>query len=209
MKTREGQLPLPGFNWKNSKAFGGAGKAKGNPRTARPVAVKRPMHLVLKSHWLKELQAKASSGPQKNSQTGFFFCGRDIERLCVQTGGQTLVKVKDIALGNDHIHLIIQPKSTKAYRAFIRALSGLIARRVMRAEKGRPAVGRARGLANFWEARPFTRILEGAREYLDLKNYLQKNRLDYRRFLLRSDSQLKTFLAAIRQMDTLQPLGFA
>lgn len=178
--------------WSRKLSFGGLQKAKGNPRGARPISTRSPMHLVLKSNW---------------AQGRYSFLGKmkALESLCRRIGSRTAVKLYDLAIAANHLHLIIRPKSIHAYRAFVRALSGLIPRLMMNAQRGRRLKDLLRRLRSeravqsrgefpvkslkarleelptsnsFWQARPFTRIVSWGKDYATLKNYLMKNRLD-------------------------------
>ncbi len=200
--ARSAQIPLPGFDWKKSQAFGGAGKAKGNPRTARPVAVKRPMHLVMKSAWIKPATSNAGG------VTSLILIAGQIEKIARDVGNKTLVQLRDIAVAHDHVHLVIQPKSIYAYRRFIRALSGILARTILNAQKGR-AWRKASSLKHFWQARPFTRIVEWGKDYVGIKNYLIKNRLDLLGMDRLSAHEMLQKIARLLKTQTLVPLGFA
>lgn len=163
------------------------------------------MHLILKSN--------LAHGP-------YSFLGKmkALESLTRRVSGRSGVKLYDLAIAGNHLHLIIRPKSPRAYRAFVRALSGLIPRLMMNVQRGRALrvvmarisedenvegrhlrvehassrrnVGVADGVeqqrlwcidsakTSFWQARPFTRIVSWGRDYVALKTYLIKNRLD-------------------------------
>lgn len=129
------------------------------------------MHLVLKSNW---------------AQGRYSFLGKmkALESLCRRVGSRAAVKLYDLAIAGNHLHLIIRPKSPRAYRAFVRALSGLVPRLMMNVQRGRSLRDLLRGISkmpatnSFWESRPFTRIVSWGRDYLVLRSYLMKNRLD-------------------------------
>ncbi len=200
--ARSVQIPLPGFDWKKSQAFGGAGKAKGNPRTARPIAVKRPMHLVMKSAWMK------LSTSNVGGVTSLILMASQIEKITRDVGNKTLVQLRDIAVAHDHVHLVIQPKSIYAYRRFIRALSGILARTILDAQKGR-AWRKASSLKHFWQARPFTRIVEWGKDYVGIKNYVMKNRLDLLGIDRLSAHEMLQKIAQLRAEQNLISLGFS
>jgi len=82
-----------------------------------------------------------------------------------------------VNVGN-HLHLVLRvdhrrlTTGRRAYRAFIRAVTGLIARHVLRAERG------AAKAVKFWQARPFTRLVSWGRDYVRLSGYyMAKNSL--------------------------------
>ncbi len=82
------------------------------------------------------------------------------------------VKVYRFANSGNHLHLVILPRSRPAFQAFIRAVSGLIARITLKVERGR-ALG-----IRFWDARPFTRILAWGRDFRRTSDYLLRNTLE-------------------------------
>lgn len=61
--------------------------------------------------------------------------------------------------------------------AFIRTISGLIARATLGTERGK-----AKGL-KFWDALPFSRILECGKDYRQACAYLRRNVLEARGFI--------------------------
>ena len=151
---------LPGFQALRQKAFGGS-LLKGNPRGARPLSFKRPLHLVLRS--------THAHGPNS------MLCARHekkvkdlVHRLARQKG----VRVYRFANSGNHLHLLIRARSGVAYKAYVRAFSGLIARLILGAERGR-----AKKL-HFWDARPFSRIVEWGREYSTVCEYVGQNTLE-------------------------------
>ncbi len=94
------------------------------------------------------------------------------------------IKIYQYVNVGNHIHLIIKLSRRHLYANFIRAVSGLIARHVMKKE---------RGLANainndsiietsahkkeiFWIARPFSRIISWGKDFLTVTRYMRKNK---------------------------------
>ena len=62
--------------------------------------------------------------------------------------------------------------SRRALNRFLRAVSGLIARFIMKAERGK-----ACGI-KFWDARPFTRIVIWGKAFKAAKEYVELNFLE-------------------------------
>jgi hypothetical protein len=151
---------LPGFARLDVKKFGGSA-LKGNAREQRPIAVKRPIHLVMKS---SRAQGERSFLSRKRA--------RRIEDLVHRQGALHGVRVYRFANSGNHLHLVIKPMSRRAFQTYIRAISGLIARITLGAEKGK-----AQGL-KFWDARPFTRIIEWGRDYKSVCDYVLQNTLE-------------------------------
>ena len=151
---------LPGFGQLGAKEFGGS-KLRGNAREQRPISVKRTLHLVMKS----SLARGESSFLSKKR-------ARRIEDLVHRQGKLCGVKVYRFANSGNHLHLVIKPVSRRAFQTYIRSISGLIARITLGAEKGK-----AQGL-KFWDARPFTRIVEWGRDYKNVCDYVLQNTLE-------------------------------
>ncbi|MBL7716105.1 MAG: transposase [Bdellovibrionales bacterium] len=151
---------LPDFEKLRIKDFGGSA-IKGNAREARPLSTRRPLHLVLRSSLAK---ADRSFLHQKHRKT--------INALIHDAGKKSGVRIYRFANSGNHLHLVILPTSRSAYLRFIRSLTGRIARRVLGAERGR-ALG-----VKFWDALPFTRILEWGRDYRVACSYLRQNVLE-------------------------------
>ena len=151
---------LPGFEKAGIKKFGGT-MLKGNAREQRPISVKRPIHLVMKSSLARGENSFLSKKRARRIQ--------DLVHLQGQLCG---VKVYRFANSGNHLHLVIKPVSKRAFQTYIRATSGLIARITLGAEKGK-----AKGL-KFWDARPFTRIVEWGQDYQNVCNYVLQNTLE-------------------------------
>ena len=154
------QFLFPEFERLKVKDFGGS-LVKGNPREQRPLSVKRPMHLVMRSSL-----ARGESSFLKTRYAGQI-------RLIIENSGRVAgVKIYRFANSGNHLHLIVMARSREAFKCFIRAISGLIARLVLGVERGK-----AMGI-KFWDARPFTRILEWGSDYRQACDYLLRNTLE-------------------------------
>ena len=157
---RDLQLAFLDFEREKLKDFGGT-TVKGHPRDRRPISIKRPMHLVMRS-----TLARGELSFLKRSR-------RNAIRALVERQARAKgVKLYRYANSGNHLHIIVLPRSREALHAFTRAISGLIARIVLGAEKGR-----ARNL-RFWDARPFTRLLEWGRDYKRACAYVLQNKLE-------------------------------
>jgi hypothetical protein len=157
---RSVQPLFPQFDGLNLRQFGGS-LLKGNPKHARPISTKRPLHLVMRSSL-----AKGSHSFLAGSRA------RRVHQIVHQTGAKLGVKVYRYANSGNHLHIIVLPRSRQAFHAYIRAISGLIARTTLGVERGKKL-----GL-KFWDARPFTRIVEWGRDYRRSCAYLMLNTLE-------------------------------
>jgi hypothetical protein len=157
--SRTKQLGFALLDNRNVKHFGGGHLKNSNPKGARPISTKRSMHLVLRA---------------TRARGEFSLLKRDtqLRRLISNQGKAFGVKVYRQANGGNHLHLVVLPRSRKAFHGFIRAISGLIARAVLGVERGH-----AKGL-KFWDQRPFTRIIEWGKDYASVAQYLAQNTLE-------------------------------
>src|SRR5258708_1940379 len=139
---RQKQTSLPGFSFPASPSFGGS-KQKGNPKTARTVDSKQALHIVMRS-------ALATR------ERSFLLKARRIEDILSKQAARFNVRLYNVANAGNHLHLLLKFHSRRGLRGFIRASTGLIARLVLDAERGR--AWRSSILKGFWGARPFSRI---------------------------------------------------
>lgn len=158
MKSAARNLEL--FKIRTTRQFGGS-LLKGHAKVRRPLATKNAIHLVLKSQLA--CGARSLLNPRNAAA---------VERIVRKHAGQSGVRVYHYVNVGNHLHLVIRLGRQTSYRRFIRSITGLIARQVLRAERGR-----ARGL-KFWQARPFTRIVSWGRDYVRLRGYMEKNRTE-------------------------------
>ena len=85
------------------------------------------------------------------------------------------VKIYSYSNNGNHLHLVIKLHSIALYRNFIRSVTGIIARIVLKAEK---ASGKLKPTEKFWQARPFTRVALWGKDYARLAKYLLLNNLE-------------------------------
>jgi REP element-mobilizing transposase RayT len=153
------QLGFEILNKKSAKNFGGAYLKNSNPKERRPLSTKKAMHLVVRS-----TMAKGPLSLLRNN--------KKISEILFKQAKDCGVKIYRFANAGNHLHLIILPASRTAFNRFIRSVTGLIARFVLRAQRGM-----AKGL-QFWDLRPFTRILEWGKDFNITRDYLLQNTLE-------------------------------
>jgi REP element-mobilizing transposase RayT len=213
------QLPLFDLG-PMKKAFGGSSLGKGNPREGRFVSTKDPMHLVLRS----------SLATGKRS---LLAQDRAIGRIVMAQAKRCGIKIHKWVNAGNHLHLLVQVPHRSRLNAFLRAVSGLVARVVLKAEKGRAFFGfeearkaareessrsetEARTPARFWDFRPFSRVVSWGRDFKQVQNYLQLNSVEIdlglgrkgARELLETERELKKRRAQAASLKLL-PLGFS
>ncbi len=151
------------FKDKIPKFFGGR-LLKGNAKRARPLSTKHAIHLVLKSDLARGSRS--------------FLGGKNVKRIDAIVRAQAKkagVRIYHFVNVGNHIHLVIRLHSRRSYALFIRPVTGLIARQVLGAERNSPQIGSLSG-NKFWQARPFTRLVNWGRDYDRIKGYMEKNR---------------------------------
>lgn len=111
----------------------------------RPLARNTPIHLVLKA----ERDFGANRG----------LVLLEAERLA----NRFKLELLDNAVSLDHLHLVISTPGRREFNAFLRSLTGLLARRM------------GKGI---WKALPFTRVAGWGRELRVLNDYCWRNRVE-------------------------------
>jgi len=130
-------------------------------RGKRPISTQRPMHLVMRS----TLACGERSFLKKSN-------ARQIDSLVRKLAKEKGVKLYRFANSGNHLHFLLLPSSRAAFRVYIRAITGVIARISLGVERGK-----AKGL-KFWDARPFTRIVEWGRDFRGMCDYVLQNTLE-------------------------------
>jgi REP element-mobilizing transposase RayT len=150
---------------KPKDSFGGAA-LKGNPRSARPLDSKLPVHLTLRAK-KSVLRLPKTFGL--------------VENLIDQISKKYGVKIFKRANVGNHLHLVIQVK-TALWARFIRELTGRIAQII-----------KELGLAvesGFWLYRPHTRIVRSWKKaFQTALAYVELNRLEAEGFINRKETK--------------------
>lgn len=152
------QLSL--FEKTSGRTDHGGDSRRGKRKVARPLATKKPMHLVLRS---SRAVGEWSFLRRKNRAA--------IKALLEGLARRYGVKVMAFENVGNHLHLLVRGKSRPLLRSFLRTLPAKIAFAVTSAKKGNP-VGR------FFEQIVFTRVVEWGRDISRLKRYFFKNQLE-------------------------------
>jgi REP element-mobilizing transposase RayT len=174
MARRSPQLEfaVPGFV-KPRDAFGGS-LLKGNPRSARPLESKLPIHLTLRARRSVLRLPKSYA---------------IVEALIEKTTKKYGVKKFEHANVGNHLHILLQI-NTWLWPKFIRELTGRIAQTL--GEKGIKIEG------GLWLYRPHTRIVRSWRlAFRSAKAYVQLNQLEAEGHLSRAEIKSLKELRAI------------
>jgi len=133
---------------------------QGRRKLERPVSVRRPMHVVLRSE-------RARGGwSMKKHQTKI----REALRACVSRSG---VRVYDFANVGSHLHLLVRARRRDAFQRFLRTFAGIVARIVTGARRGQPLRG-----GPFWSGLAWSRVVAWGRDYWGLRHYIFRNRIE-------------------------------
>lgn len=127
----------------NAPLHHGGELARGRRKSSRPLTSRKPLHLVLKARFPLRRHRSLISGEAH----------RLAEKFCC--------RIYDIAVASDHVHLVLKISGRKEYCAFIRSLTGLLARKIKR---------------RLFLLMPFTRIANWGKDFARLKGYLRQNR---------------------------------
>jgi hypothetical protein len=140
------------------QAFGGP-LLKGHARQARPFSKRLPMLFVMKS------------APKAHGRYDLLRYQRLIQKVLGRLARKMRIQVIAYSqLNGRHIHFVIQSPSREAQANFLRALSGLVARAVWSAERGRPA----KNVKNFWAQRPYSQLLSPGPELSLWKRFIHR-----------------------------------
>lgn len=177
---------------KEKSAYGGdllktrAGRLRG-----RPLSTKATMHLVLRS-------SKAKGDWSFRKRRNATCINRIIDKFSVAYG----VRVISMANVGNHLHLQIKLSNRFGYAPFIRAVTAAIAMAITGRNRWSIAnyAGNEEDLnadpmpetssslhrlsakvgkrEKFWDCRPFTRVVEGLKAVLTLRDYIRINQLE-------------------------------
>ena len=122
--TPSTQAPLPGLEFKKQLSFGGSLLKLSHAKTARPLSSKQALHVVLRSDF-----AQGDRSLLKHE--------RVIRNTLLKQGRRHGVKVYRVANAGNHLHLLVRFTKRRGLQNFLRGSCGLIARKVLGAERGR------------------------------------------------------------------------
>lgn len=162
---RRSRLPkqaLLSNTFKSVKEFGGAHLKKSHAKKARPIAIKKTMHLTLRSS-----KARGEYSLRLNKDRI-----RRIEKV-VRTQAQRFdVDIYRYANVGNHLHLLIKANYRQGFISFLRTISGIISRIALSAERGRAILDAS---TQFWDQRPWTKILLTWTDFKNVKKYVEQN----------------------------------
>jgi REP element-mobilizing transposase RayT len=135
---------------------------KGRSRP-RPLSTQASMHLVLRSTKATGLW----SFLHKNNQA-------KVRAILQKFSQKYAVKILSFANVGNHLHLQIKIANRFAYKAFIRATTSAIAMSVTGWSRWTKTIDGER----FWTERPFTQIVTSFKYSLNLRDYIEINKIE-------------------------------
>lgn len=159
--SKKSQLKL--FSGMKTAYGGELLKTRKGRQGPRPLATRNSMHLVLRS-------TKARGPWSFRSPRNAAKIKAIIRKFSERYG----VRIHSMANAGNHLHLHVQFASRYTYRPFIRAVTSAIAMTITGWSRWRKAPQSVR----FWDARPFSRVVQGFGDFLRLKNYVKINQVE-------------------------------
>ena len=146
---------------KYKSAYGGEDREKRAQRSRpRPLATRSTMHLVLRSSLAKK-------------DWSFLKKKCEIQEIAEKFARTHFVKIISMANVGNHLHFQIQLHSRHTYKKFIRAFTGAIMMEITGFSRWKKTT-----IKKFWDYRPFTRIVQGYKDFLNLRDYIGINQLE-------------------------------
>jgi hypothetical protein len=167
MPNRMWQNPVTPVGVRSDRVFGGD-LQRGKRKRARPISRKHHMHLVLRS---RLAIGRRSFLHPKNRDP--------IERILQLHAKGFGVKLRSIENQGRTLHLVLKASHRRGLAAFLRTVTGLIARKIMGTERGRPLA------ESFWDGRPFSRVVRLGGELVALLRRLGEGQVPPLGFIYR------------------------
>ena len=133
---------------------------QGLRKESRPFDPRRPLHLTLRSE-----RAKGDWSLLDHKHD------RRIRHLVYRFAEKNRVKIYKYANSGNHLHLLVQAKQHQDFKNFLKTISGLIARTVTGARKGKP-------VGKFWDALAWTRIVNWGHDFKRVVDYVLMNEME-------------------------------
>ncbi|MEO5667476.1 MAG: hypothetical protein ABIR96_05415 [Bdellovibrionota bacterium] len=183
------QAALPGLEFKKQLSFGGSLLKSSHAKISRPLSSKQALHIVLRSDGAKNDRSMLRHE-------------RVIKNTLIKLGRKHGVKIYRVANAGNHLHLLVRFTQRRGLQNFLRGSCGLIARKMLGAERGRakkwdtylkPGVENSKATPrdrptlpvreSFWSQRPFTRIVSWGQDFNSVLAYVKLNTLEALGFL--------------------------
>lgn len=138
-------------------------------RRIRPLSSKESIHLVFKAR-KSVLKQKSLRSPKT-----YVIAQKVIQRYAKRF----FVKIEQISIQNDHIHLLIRCSRRSLFHYFFRVVAGQIAQTLQKKDLlSIPVTGTPSAGTKLWIYRPFTRVVRSYRAYRIAVAYIKLNELE-------------------------------
>lgn len=154
----------------NQLSYGGELRKKKAGRGARPISTKQPIHVVFK---INRLRLRHRS---LRSFQSFKLLHVLIEKYSKHFG----IKIEQLSIQFDHIHLLIRSTRRRPVHHFFRVLAGQIAQTFEKEGMLKMVTDTLSAGAGLWRHRPFSRVVVGLKGYRIIRNYIQLNEKEAR-----------------------------
>lgn len=161
------QISLFKTDWKHQYSHGGLLRQRRKGRGTRPLSCKEPLHVVFKIHQ-KQLRQLSLRSPQTFG----------LINLIIQTyATRFFIKIEQISIQNDHVHLLIRTSRRSLFHHFFRVVAGQIAQQLNREGLLRHmnVTDTLKPTKKLWKFRPFSRVVRGYKAWKTVRDYIQLN----------------------------------
>ncbi len=165
-------------------SYGGSLRNKRTGRGRRPLSSKDPLHAVFK------IQKSKLRLMSLRTSKSFLL----IHLLIKKYSKHFAVKVEQLSIQNDHIHILIRTSRRSQFHHFFRVVAGQIAQRfekegLLRATDTPKST--ERNGTRLWKHRPFSRVVRGWSAIRIVRNYIQLNEQEARGLIKYQKLRLK------------------
>lgn len=151
--------------------------AIGKRRSRRPLNLKQPIHLTLRSDLAKGRRSLMSHR-------------LTVEKVLLKASKRFHIRIYEKAICGNHLHLLVKGQTREDLQNFFRVIAGHIAQEILREFPLQPFEKTKRGGASgqitkkpkhpknqrkFWSLLLYTRIVTWGREYKAVKKYIIQN----------------------------------
>lgn len=158
---------------KPTEQFGGR-LLKGHPRHERPLSYKKPLHITLRTKAkssLHLLQPRAA---------------REVQKLVALQAQRQKIKIYRYKNMGTQLHLVVLVPKRKNYQIFIRGLTSRISMRLAKLNQQKGTLQKVtahklalpKELKDFWQDRPYTRIINWGQNFLRAKEEFWQSTLN-------------------------------
>ncbi len=132
---------------------------KSKRKLHRPLDTRLPLHIIMHSEKAK-------------GQLALINHQHKINKIIRKWARIYLISIYEIAIVSNHIHILIRGKKKESVQNFFRVITGLIARQVTKAKKGKP-------FGRFWTNLLYSKLLKGGkRQFQIVREYIIQNTLE-------------------------------